>query len=218
MKTYPTIQKLCKEIKVNDDIGARDLTAIEADLKKLLEVLPVLDCDKYRVGLLKFVCLPSRYAYYRNSNTSIVITTKNKQEGLTAFIHEFGHLIDYKNGEDGRKPYSKVSKDDRWHEVVKVFRKQHERHSEKDTELVFNDKKDQWVEREIWSSYDKYVRSSVEIFARGFEIYVTQKVGIKFIGKSKSKMRNNLLWYPSGKKSIETIINFYEEFFARCDK
>lgn len=213
MKRYPNLYRVCKDVKINDDIGGKHLKKIDEEIKMLLEALPVIDQDIYRVSQLKFVRLPSSLALFYPSNSSISLTTTVVQKGIYSFIHEFGHLIDFKNREYGSTFYSETSNDEKWLAVVKAFRDQHSKHSKK--EEWFSSDQGEVKEWEQWGNYDKRLRSSVEIFARAFEVYIANTVGLKYIGKSKTSLKKQLDCYPSGKKSVQVVIDFFDWFLEK---
>ena len=188
MKHYPSLYRVCKDVKINDDIGGKHLKKMDEEMQKFIEFLPVIDQELYRVSQLKFVRLPRNLALFHPNDSSISLTTVNVQ-GMNSFIHEFGHLIDFKNRKNGSTFYSETSKNEHWQAVKKIFRDQHSKHSTKQQwAAIDNGEVTEW---ERWDRYDSRLRSSVEFFARAFEVYIANTLGLKYIGKSKTSLKNN---------------------------
>lgn len=208
MKTKLThMPKIFREIQGLENISGKSRTNFDNEIGVIFERFSFFNLPYWKVNKLVITSLPKNGGLYYSTTKEISLDFNC----LSTFIHELGHHIDYSYGHAFIKEnttYSKKSKDKDWLEIVKMFREQHEKHSEKSVTIYVN----QGIQtsKTEWDNKDKYYRSAVEIFARSFEIYISQQFSFRVINKTKTSLRKNKMAYPMSKKNLETINKFFE--------
>ena len=139
-----------KGVEIDNDVDLKKLDKLVPDLEKTSQILPKTD----KKPILRFRKLKNHKAlglYTPLNNTLAIDFRKDGQEtGLQSFIHEFGHNLDFTTSD------TLLSLNDQFKPILNATQTK--------------------IKESVLSNKDKtYLSTPTEIFARSFELYMSDK-------------------------------------------
>lgn len=144
-------------VEVDNDTDLEKLESVESEWASIYKLLPKVDSDNVDLRFRKLGNHKATGLYYPTQNCICVDIRE-----VSSMIHEYGHLIDYKMY-DGALSLSEEFRD-----IIKSYTKEVDKLPE-----------DNYVAKKR-----KYFTTPTEIFARGFELYMSKRIDSSFLKKA----------------------------------
>ena len=141
-------------VEVDNDTDLAKLESVEKEWVEIFKLLPKVDSDNVDLRFRKLGNHKATGLYYPTQNCICVDIRE-----VSSMIHEYGHLIDYKMY-DGALSLSEEFRD-----IIKAYTKEVNKLPE-----------DNYVAKK-----KRYYTTPTEIFARGFELYMSKRIESSFL-------------------------------------
>ena len=141
-------------VEVDNDTDLVKLESVEKEWVEIFKLLPKVDSDNVDLRFRKLGNHKATGLYYPTQNCICVDIRE-----VSSMIHEYGHLIDYKMYD------SALSLSEEFRDIIKAYTKEVDKLPE-----------DNYVAKKR-----KYFTTPTEIFARGFELYMSKRIDSSFL-------------------------------------
>lgn len=194
-------------VEVDESCDLESLRDLSEEFVSFSENLTLLKAPKYALRFRRLGNLKALGAFYPGLYTLAVdvagISNKvRNRDGVSSFIHEWLHLLDYENG--------LVSLNEDFNPLLSCYR----RLMDQRIHEISSDEQGDWFT--VNKESRRYYRSNDEAFARMGEMYIAHVLNIKtsFNHYDYNQGLDRVV-YPQDKALMNMIEDYYSAFFAK---